>query len=61
MLRSEINLLFCGMAPGMLQNLGRREFNYRAPGLRPPFVPGMHNKQRRMDIAAFPQQGHRTL
>ena len=60
-LRPRVHLLLAGMAPGMLLNLCRGELYRGAPRLCPPLALGMHDEQRRRDIAAFPQQSHRTL
>ena len=61
MLRVWLNLLLAGMALGMLLNLRQGELHHRAPLFSPALVPGMDDEQGRMDIAAFTQQGNRTL
>ena len=60
-LGSGVHLLLPGMTLGMFPDLRRGEFHRRSPRFRPPLVPGVHHEERRRDVAAFPQQSHRTL
>ena len=59
-MRLQVHLLLPGMTLRMLNDLGRGKLCFVSPRLGPQLALRMHDEQRRRNIAAFPQQSHRT-